>query len=30
MTVGELHRRVVALSYDDCRARVDRFDFHDA
>lgn len=30
MTVGELHRRAVALSYDDCRVRVDRFDFQGA
>ncbi|MDH3230553.1 MAG: hypothetical protein OEN55_12245 [Alphaproteobacteria bacterium] len=27
MTLGELHRRCVTISYDDCRARVDRFDF---
>jgi hypothetical protein len=27
MTVGELHRRSVAISYDDCRARIDDFDF---
>jgi hypothetical protein len=30
MTVGELHRRGVVMSYDDCRARVDRFDFDSA
>ncbi len=27
MTLGELHRRGVSISYDDCRARVDGFDF---
>lgn len=27
MTLGELHRRGVALSYDDCRKRVEHFDF---
>lgn len=27
MTVGELHRRRVALSFDACRSRVDAFDF---
>lgn len=27
MTVGELCRRSVALPYDDCRARVERFGF---
>lgn len=30
MTVGELHRRRVTISYDDCRARVERFHFEDA
>ncbi len=27
MTLGELHRRGVTISYDDCRGRVDGFDF---
>jgi hypothetical protein len=27
MTVGELHRRSVVMPYDECRAKVDRFDF---
>lgn len=27
MTLGELHRRRLAIPYEDCRARVDRFDF---
>ena len=27
MTLGELHRRSVTISYDDCRATVDGFDF---
>jgi hypothetical protein len=30
MSLGELHRRSVTLSYDDCRARVDGFGFQDA
>lgn len=30
MTLGELQRRPVAISYDDCRARVEGFDFTDA
>ncbi len=30
MTVGELHRQRVTISYDDCRARVDDFCFEDA
>ena len=30
MTIGELHRRCVTISYDDCRARVDGFPFQDA
>jgi hypothetical protein len=29
MTVGELHRRPVAMAYPACRARVDGFDFRD-
>jgi hypothetical protein len=27
MTVGELHRRYVTISYAECRVRVDRFSF---
>jgi hypothetical protein len=27
MTLGELHRRCVTISYDDCRARVEGFGF---
>ena len=27
MSLGELHRRRVTISYDDCRARVDGFGF---
>ncbi len=27
MSLGELHRRNVGMSLDDCRARVDSFDF---
>lgn len=30
MTLGEMHRRGVAISYDDCRIRVDGFGFHGA
>jgi hypothetical protein len=30
MTLGELHRRCVTISYDDCRARVEGFDFQGA
>jgi hypothetical protein len=30
MTIGELHRRRVTISYDDCRARVEGFRFQDA
>ena len=30
MTLGELHRRCITISYDDCRARVEGFDFQDA
>ncbi len=30
MTIGELHRRCVTISYDDCRARVEGFDFQGA
>ena len=30
MTVGELHRRSITISYDDCRARVEGFGFQDA
>ena len=30
MTVGELHRRGVTISYADCRARVEGFRFRDA
>jgi hypothetical protein len=30
LTVGELHRRCVTISYDDCRARVERFGFQGA
>ena len=30
MMVGELHRRCVTISYDDCRARVEDFDFQSA
>ena len=30
MTVGEMHRRGVTISYDDCRARVEGFDFQSA
>lgn len=29
-TIGELHRRCVTISYDDCRVRVDGFDFQGA
>lgn len=27
MTVGELHRRCVAISYDDCKVKVEGFSF---
>ena len=27
MTVGELHRRSVTISYDDCRIKVESFSF---
>lgn len=27
MTVGDLHRRRVSISYDDCKARVEGFSF---
>ncbi len=30
MTLGEMHRRCVTISYDDCRAKVDGFDFSSA
>ncbi len=30
MTLGELHRRGVGISYDDCRVRVEGFDFQGA
>lgn len=30
MTLGELHRQRVTISYDECRARVDGFDFRSA
>lgn len=30
MSLGELRRRCVNISYDDCRARVDGFGFQDA
>ena len=30
MTLGELHRRCVTISYDDCRVRVEEFDFQGA
>jgi len=30
MTIGELHRRCVTISFDDCRARVDDFGFQGA
>lgn len=30
MTLGEMHRRCVAISYDDCRVRVEGFDFQGA
>jgi hypothetical protein len=30
MTLGELHRRCVTISYDDCRVRVEGFGFQDA
>jgi hypothetical protein len=30
MTVGEIHRRGVTMSYADCIARVDRFPFEEA
>ena len=30
MSLGELHRRCVDISYDDCRARVAGFDFRNA
>lgn len=30
MTIGELHRRCVTISYDDCMARVEGFGFQDA
>jgi len=30
MTLGELHRRCVTISYDDCRARVEGFGFQGA
>ncbi len=29
-TIGELYRRCVTISYDDCRARVEGFDFQGA
>lgn len=30
MTIGELHRRCVTISYDDCRVRVEGFGFQGA
>jgi len=30
MTLGELHRRRITMSYDDCRVRVDGFGFQGA
>ena len=30
MTLGELHRRCVTISYDDCRVRVEGFEFQGA
>ena len=30
MTLGELHRRCVTISYDDCRVRVEGFGFQGA
>lgn len=30
MTLGEIHRRYVTISYDDCRLRVEGFDFQGA
>ena len=30
MTIGELHRRCVTISYDDCRVRVEGFCFQGA
>lgn len=30
MTIGELHRRCVTISYDHCKARIAGFDFADA
>jgi len=30
MTIGELHRQRVTISYDDCKARVKEFRFQDA
>jgi hypothetical protein len=30
MTLGELHRQCVTISYDDCRAKVEGFGFQDA
>ncbi len=30
MTVGEMHRRCVTISYDDCRVRVEGFGFQGA
>lgn len=30
MTIGELHRRCVNISYDDCRVRVEGFGFQGA
>lgn len=30
MTIGELHRRCITISYEDCRARVDDFCFQGA
>jgi len=29
LSLGELYRRSATISYDDCRARVDGFDFQD-
>jgi len=29
MTLGELHRHRVTISFDECRAKVDEFDFRD-
>ena len=30
MTIGEMHRRCVTISYEDCRVRVEGFGFEDA